>query len=258
MTYTLLVFVHLLAACMALGAIVATDLRMLSRLAHDRVRIPPPNGFVARIVTIGLALLWTTGGAIVWLGLEGNPGFVTPKLAAKVALVVLLTLNAWVLHRLTFPRLARGRRVGRWDFADYAIVAPPVALSNCLWLFCAFLGIARPWNRTTTIVEIVEIAAVLYAATLVIVIAVLAIAGLREPRGWLGACLLTTKRWLGAIGRLGETGDDAGYMDAPPRRSPDRRTQPPERTEPSLPSALPPSIMLLDAYRRAREGRRRA
>src|SRR5206468_11064230 len=103
LAYTLLVFVHLLAACMALGAIVATDLRMLSRLAHDRVRIPPPNGFVARIVTMGLVLLWATGAAIVWLGLEANPDFVTPKLAAKIALAVLLTPNSCVRHRLTFP-----------------------------------------------------------------------------------------------------------------------------------------------------------
>ncbi|HUP06911.1 MAG TPA: hypothetical protein VMU47_07160 [Caldimonas sp.] len=258
MTYTLLVFVHLIAGCIALGAIVATDLRMLSRLAHDRVRIPPPNGFVARLVTTGLALLWATGAAIVWRGLDGNPAYVTPKLAAKVLLVVLLTLNAWLLHRLTFPRLALGRRVGRWKLADYAIVAPPVALSNCLWLFCAFLGIARPWNRSMTIAGVVEIAVVLYAATLLLVIAVLLVAGIRESHGWLGASLVAVKRGLGAIGRLGESDDGLGYTDAPPRRSEARRSRPPERTERSLPSALPPSIVLLNAYRRARESRRRA
>ena len=64
----LLVFVHLLAASMALGAIVATDLRLLSKLAQDRVRIAPPNAFVARIVMLALLLLYVTGGAIVWPG----------------------------------------------------------------------------------------------------------------------------------------------------------------------------------------------
>ena len=254
MTYTLLVFVHLLAACIALGAIVATDLRMLSRLAHDRVRIPPPNGFVARLVTTGLVLLWITGAAMVWLGLQGNAAFVTPKLAAKVLLVVLLTLNAWLLHWLTFPRLALGRRVGRWKLGDYAIVAPPVALSNCLWLFCAFLGIARPWNRTMTVVEVVGFAALLYAASLAIVIAILLVAGVREPRGRGGACAIAIKRALGAVGRLGESHDGIGYTDAPPPLREARRQPVPERTEPSLPS----SIVLLNAYRRAREARRRA
>jgi len=204
MTYTLLVFVHLLAACMALGAIVATDLRMLSRLAHDRVRIPPPNGFVARLVTIGLVLLWATGGAIVWMGLDRDPEFVSSKLQGKLALVVLLSLNAWVLHRWTFPRLARGRSVGRWKLADYAIVAVPVALSNCLWLFCAFLGIARPWNGTMPIEDVLAIAGVLYAATLAVVVAVLAVAGWREPSGWVGGLVVAIKQGLGAVGRLGE------------------------------------------------------
>ena len=60
-----------------------------------------------------------------------------PKLQGKLVLVVLLTLNAWVLHRLTFPRLAHGRRVGRWHFSDYAIVAAPVALSNAQHIMCA-------------------------------------------------------------------------------------------------------------------------
>ena len=48
----LLVFGHLLAASMALGAIVATDLRLLSKLSQDKVRIAPPNPFVVRIVMV--------------------------------------------------------------------------------------------------------------------------------------------------------------------------------------------------------------
>jgi hypothetical protein len=59
----LLVFVHLLAASTALGAIVATDLRLLSRLAQDRVRIAPPNDFVARIVIVALLVLYVSGAA---------------------------------------------------------------------------------------------------------------------------------------------------------------------------------------------------
>src|SRR6185295_20399988 len=63
--HMLLVFGHLLAASMALGAIVATDLRLLSKLSQDKVRIAPPNPFVARIVMLALLLLYVTGGAIV-------------------------------------------------------------------------------------------------------------------------------------------------------------------------------------------------
>ena len=70
-----------------------------------------------------------------------------PKLQAKLVLVVLLTINAFVLHRLTFPRLARGRRVARWHASDWLVIGVPVAVSNFLWMFVAFLGVARAWNE---------------------------------------------------------------------------------------------------------------
>ena len=112
----LLVFGHLLAASMALGAIVATDLRLLSKLSQDKVRIAPPNPFVVRIVMLALLLLYVTGGAIIIQGVAGRPDYLdNPKLQAKIGLVVLLTLNAFVLHKVTFPRLSRGRRVPRWN-----------------------------------------------------------------------------------------------------------------------------------------------
>src|SRR5204863_7188755 len=77
----LLVFAHLLAASTALGAIVATDLRLLSKLAQDRTRIAPPNEFVARIVVVALIVLYATGAAIVGLGvLERADYLANPKL----------------------------------------------------------------------------------------------------------------------------------------------------------------------------------
>src|SRR4051812_11356508 len=140
--HLLLVFVHLLAASMALGAIVATDLRLLSKLSQDKVRIAPPNRFVVRLIMVALLLLYATGITIVWQGMETRPDYLeNPKLQAKIALVILLTLNAFVLHHVTFPRLARGRRVSRWHVADWILVAVPVATSNFLWMFVAFLGV---------------------------------------------------------------------------------------------------------------------
>jgi len=178
MTSLALLFVHLLAGSMALGAIVATDLRLLSKLAQDRVRIAPPNRFVTRIVTIALIVLCLSGVAIVWLAsLERPDSLANPKLQAKIALVLLLTVNAFVLHRFTFPRLARGRRVAKWQLADWLIVAVPVAASNFLWLFVAFLGIARAWNHVVPLRDILWIAACGYAVVQIGLFAILAIAG---------------------------------------------------------------------------------
>src|SRR6185369_7119596 len=133
-----LVFAHFLAAALALGAIVATDLRLLSKLAQDRVRIAPPNAFVSRIVVVSLVVLCATGAAIVADAALARPAeLANPKLHAKLLLVALLVVNAVVLQRVTFPRLAQGRRVARWGTSDWLAVAVPVAASNALWLFVA-------------------------------------------------------------------------------------------------------------------------
>ena len=121
-----------------------------------------------------------------------------PKLQAKLLLVALLSLNALVLHRYTFPGLARGRRVARWKRADFMRVAVPVALSNCLWMYCAFLGIARPWNDTVSLGFVLGTAAWLFALALAGVTTILVIAAQdrtdAEP-GWLDSL----KRQIGAL-----------------------------------------------------------
>lgn len=234
-----LVFVHLLAAAMALGAIVATDLRLLSKLAEDRVRIAPPNAFVARIVAVALGGLWASGLAIVALGQMADPAYLAnPKLQAKILLVVLLTANAFALHRITFPRLARGRRVARWRTGDWLAVAVPVALSNTLWLFAAFLGIARPWNHTVPLEDVLAVAVGLYAVVQAGILVVLGVAGSATAETGRGRRL---RRLLAAVGNLG-TPVEAPLAEPAPRER-KRRARPPETL---LPVTVRPSLRLVE------------
>ena len=109
-----------------------------------------------------------------------------------------------MLHYVTFPRLARGRRVPRWNVVDWIVVAVPVATSNFLWMFCAFLGVARPWNYTTPMRDILEIAAALYLVVQFGVFTILAMAGRNvqpDHRGWADRLA----RSLAAVGSLGRT-----------------------------------------------------
>ena len=203
MLHLALVYCHFLAAALALGAIVATDLRLLSKLAQDRVRIAPPNEFVARIVVVSLAVLYLTGGAIVLRGALDQPGYLAnPKLQAKVLLVLLLTLNAWVLHRITFPRLARGRRIARWRALDWIAISMPVAASNALWLFVAFLGVARGWNDAMPLGDVLAAFAIVYLLAQSAICAILVIAGRPiDPaeRRWTDV----VRRALASVGELG-------------------------------------------------------
>jgi hypothetical protein len=195
----LILFVHLLGTSLALGAIVATDLRLLGKLADERVRIAPPNPYVVRLIMVSLVVLMLTGSALVVLGWLDNPDYLrNPKLQAKLILVAILAVNALVLHRLTFPGLAAGRRVARWKLGDFVRVALPVSVSNCLWMFCAFLGIARPWNYVVSIGFVLTAAAALCALTLCGVTAMLILAAqdrTGHAPGWIDAL----KRRLGAL-----------------------------------------------------------
>lgn len=228
MLYLILVFAHLLAASMALGAIVATDLRLLSKLAQDRVRIAPPNEFVARMVMVALLVLWLTGAAIVWHGVGERPDYLSnPKLQAKILLVALLTLNAVALHRFTFPRLARGRSVARWRAGEWAVIAVPVAVSNFLWMFTAFLGVARPWNDSMPLGDILGVAAGLYLVVQLGVFAILRLAG-RAVDDRTKPLADIVRRSLASLGNLGgdpvrvvaSRGDEADGPAAPPTARP--------------------------------------
>ena len=160
--------------------------------------------------------------------LERADYLANPKLQAKLALVLLLTVNAFVLHRLTFPRLARGRRVARWHASDWIVVGIPVGVSNFLWMFVAFLGVARAWNDTMPFADVMAIAAVSYGVAQCAVFAILAVAAsgadpVANPRA------AFVRRRLASLGNLGRP--LAGTDDGTGPRV-ERRTEPLRRRRP--------------------------
>ena len=183
MPHLLTVFVHLIATCMAIGVIVMTDMRLLAKLAGYRVVIPPPERFETLMIVVAMTTLVLSGLALVIFGLAENPNYLNnPKLQAKILLVGLLVANAFALHYIAFPRLAKARPVASWDTRDHLCVALPVGLSNSLWMYCAFLGVARPWNFTISIGEVLQIAAALFVIASVVVWAALRFAARDEPQ----------------------------------------------------------------------------
>jgi NADH:ubiquinone oxidoreductase subunit K len=183
MLKTLLVFAHLIATCAAIGTIVITDLRLAAKAMGYRVVIPPPERFETYLITAALSVLYLTGAAIVWMGWQANPDYLAnPKLQAKLVLVAVLTLNAIVLHKMVFPVLSRSRPVSRWSRRDWMVVASSVSLSNSLWFFCAFLGIARPWNGTVSLVFVLTVAASMWAIVFALVNILLTLASRDAPK----------------------------------------------------------------------------
>ena len=205
MQQLLTVYVHLIATCMAIGVIVMTDMRLVAKLAGYRVTIPPPERFESRMIMVATALLLLTGTALVAMGLVADPRYLdNPKLQAKLVLVCLLCANGFALHYITFPRLARGCTVASWSLRDLFAVAVPVGLSNSLWTYCAFLGIARPWNFSVPIGDVLGFAAALFMVAVSAVLIGLRFAARDEPR--------LEPDWVDSVkARLGDRAPLGGY-----------------------------------------------
>ena len=172
----LVLYLHLIATCAAIGSILATDLRLVLRLRTPGFRLAPPNRFVTQLVGGSLALLWLSGACLVAFGLGERPDFLhNPKLQGKLLLVVALTLNAAALHLYVFPKLQRGRRIDLARPCDSLGLAMPIAASNVLWLYCAFLGIARPWNFSVPLTQVLGVAVLLTAIAWVAVMLTLSV-----------------------------------------------------------------------------------
>jgi hypothetical protein len=187
-----IVYLHLIATCLALGIIITTDMRLLAKLVGYRCVIRPPRRFETHVITIALIGLCLSGTGLITLGLSADPSYLdNPKLQAKMLLVGLLCANAFVLHRFTFPRLTRPHTVSSWARRDHLSVALPVALSNTLWLYCAFLGVARSWNHSKTLLEVLLPAAGLFVLAACGILAALRFAARDAP--------LTPPDWIDSM-----------------------------------------------------------
>ncbi|PVZ55290.1 hypothetical protein C9422_22170 [Pseudomonas sp. B1(2018)] len=145
----LLVYVHLLASCIALGRVLLADHKLWNwrKEALDQAKLEYLEE-TRKIATLALLALWGSGLLLVLQGylLEGTAYLLNQKLWAKVAVVALLTLNGGLLHRVGFPLLQKASFV-LLPSADRGRLALLGAFSMSGWLFAAFLGVARAWNH---------------------------------------------------------------------------------------------------------------
>jgi hypothetical protein len=183
-THTLVVYFHLIATCAAIGTIVITDMRIMAKVLGYKVVIPRPERFETRMISAALLFLYASGSVLVWQGLRSNPEYLSnPKLQAKLVLVVLLTANAFFLHLKIFPILGRSKPVSRWSDAEWVTVAVGVSLSNSLWFFCAFLGIARAWNNTVPMLFVLVVAIAIWAGFFMLINMALVLASREAAKG---------------------------------------------------------------------------
>jgi hypothetical protein len=147
---TLIVYLHVIAACVAVGVLLRQDL-MLAKTAGRRLSIGAVKELKQAAQTIGIALilLWVSGLTLVIIGRIGDPNYLmNQKLWAKIAVVAVLTLNGLALHHFSFPRVVSGGGVIGLSVLEQIAVVSTGATSTVSWLFACYLGVARPWNHS--------------------------------------------------------------------------------------------------------------
>lgn len=170
MIKTLLVYAHLIAACLAVGILLIQDLALAKwqgrAMDSEAVENLQRN---SGIVSLALVALWVTGLIIVALGYIETPAYLmNQKLWAKFSVVSILTINGLFLHFYSFPRLTAPRGFLGATAVEQFIVLVTAVISLVSWLYACYLGIARPWNNVATYAYVMTIYAVAFTVSLLV------------------------------------------------------------------------------------------
>ncbi len=149
---TMIKVVHLTGLALGLGGAVLLDLLALRFLVMERISAEIIRIFAygTRIVLIGLILLWISG--VAYLGyyyLYDPHSLSNPKVWAKLAIVVVLTINGCWIHHWILPLIQKN--IGSHFFARLTLKQRRILLSCsvisvCSWFVPLLLGSCKELN----------------------------------------------------------------------------------------------------------------
>ena len=153
-----IVYLHLIACCIALGTVFMSDLQLVRGLLRREGGAVEPNHLAGLHHTLARALLalWVTGFALVAVDVwrSGADVLQNPKLQAKFAVVLLLTLNGLALERFVLPAMKRAGALMRLSFSNRLLAMFVGAVSGVSWFYAAALGVGRPLSWKFSLGEI--------------------------------------------------------------------------------------------------------
>jgi hypothetical protein len=200
LTRMAVVYLHLIACCVAIGLVLTSDLAMVQQLLKGDPRERLDAKHLAQLqVTVSRALLalWVTGAAIVALdaSVKGWEYFGNPKLQSKIAIVMLLTANGVLLHKRVLPLLQRAGSLLNLSFSQRMLAMFAGAVSGVSWFYAAMLGVGRPLSWKYSLLEIMAAYPLLIVGGFVMMSFVTAFAQYRasghyrafEATQWVGA-----------------------------------------------------------------------
>jgi hypothetical protein len=163
-----IVYAHLIACCVAIGLVFISDIDMVKQLIegdpHKRLDSKHLEG-LQKTVSRALLALWVTGAALITLDASVKDWGIlwNPKLQSKIAIVTLLTINGYALHRYVLPLLQKAGSLLHLSFSQRMLAVFTGAVSGVSWFYAAMLGIGRPLNWKYSLFEILAAYPVLIA-----------------------------------------------------------------------------------------------
>lgn len=145
-----ILYAHLIACCVAIGTIVMSDVAMVRQLLSSSPAseqdASPHLHLLQVTVSRSLWALWITGAAIIAVDMadKGMDYLNNPKLQAKIAIVLLLTINGMILHRYVLPAMAKSGSLLRLPVGQRRLAILAGTVSGVSWLYAAMLGVGRP------------------------------------------------------------------------------------------------------------------
>lgn len=168
--HTLLVLLHLIAFAVGLGATLVADWIVVTTMMFGTIeqRRCQQLHDLSTVIAIGMLLLWLTGAVLVVTNAQANPATLyNQKLWAKIVIVIVLTLNAGLLHRVVLPAVCdrAGRAMFDFVWSRMAVLFTTAGtVSATSWLFAAYLGVGRELNGRVSLSLVLGY----YAATLML------------------------------------------------------------------------------------------
>jgi hypothetical protein len=162
-------YIHLIACCVAIGLLLTHDIGLVKRLlkaGNDRRNYIDHLLSLKDTISIALAVLWVSGLLLVCIdaAMRGVESLSNPKLHAKLAIVVLLTLNGFLIHGTVIPSLQKAGALLNLEFKPRMLAIFAGSVSAVSWFYAAMLGVGRPLAWKYSLLELLLVYPFLVAA----------------------------------------------------------------------------------------------
>ena len=168
MSRLVVLYIHLIACCTAIGLVLTSDIATIRKLfksdpgRSDNIR---HLHYLQRVVSWSLITLWVSGVAIISLdaSVKGLEYFANPKLQSKIAVVLILTFNGFLLHASVMPNIERFGSMLKLPINQRIFALVVGSVSGVSWFYAAMLGVGRSLSWKYSLFELMVFYPILIA-----------------------------------------------------------------------------------------------